>query len=1009
MKPVRLNLTAFGSYPGEEFVDFEALSGHGLFVVTGPTGSGKSTLFDAMTFALYGTVPGDRLDHVRSHHARPDAITGVDLTFDTSEGRFCVRRTAKYERAKQRGTGVTTVQATAALYRVVSDGSLFGRLEPMASRPQEVNRRCEELVGLSAQQFQRVVLLPQGQCAEFLMAETAARRGLLQQLFGTHLYERATTLARDRVAAQGVLLDECERNIDGHRRSAAGAVTELRRLLGTEADAGADSPERDNPAADTTIEHLRARLDQFAPLVDHHRVATEAAAAEVERLHTLHLAADHDAQRWDRRLALLARAAVLDTDRDAAETADRRRIDARRAVPVIRAADDLGRAEADHRTAVDQVVDGRRRLLRDAAGAGVPGTHDELDVTLTTPLADLMVALAAQRAELEGRLGDVRRLAEAEAEVERLGRAAGSATNELRRLEAEVERHHTAVGAISGELAVRSELARTIDGRAAVAKAAGHLITMRREWSELSSQADVATAAAADADATLHAVRNAFLASVAPHLAASLVDGDPCPVCGSAEHPAPAHQRTTDAVGRDELDAAQRRRDERNDRLNKVILRLAHQFDQLGDHATTDMAILLADQRRATALLHEAHEAEIDVQRLDLQRAQTEKAIAEADDELPGVRTRHHRAQADLDRAVAGVADSREQLGARDPREHVAELDRRMVRLRDATNSASRIGRLEQQRDAHQGAVGLAQRQVTTILGEQGFDDEESAVAVALAPDELARLEHLVDTWRRDRHDVDGRLAALAADGPLPDERPDVDTAAGALIAVRHDVDARARRQAQLDMRLDHAVAELAAARQLHDATVELRAGYETAQTVFAVCNGDNSRRVQLETWVLAGELDRVTDAANGHLARMTASRYTLRRDEPSGVGNRRAGLDLVVDDADTGRPRPPTTLSGGEQFQAALALALGLADVVSQGGSGSGKVYEALFIDEGFGSLDADALDEAVDALLDLRATGRMVGVITHVDTMRRQLPVGIDVVKHPGGGSTVTQPLLR
>jgi exonuclease SbcC len=169
---------------------------------------------------------------------------------------------------------------------------------------------------------------------------------------------------------------------------------------------------------------------------------------------------------------------------------------------------------------------------------------------------------------------------------------------------------------------------------------------------------------------------------------------------------------------------------------------------------------------------------------------------------------------------------------------------------------------------------------------------------------------------------------------------------------------------------------------------------------------------VQLETWVLAGELDRVTAAANVHLARMTRHRYALRRDEPSGVGARRSGLDLVVDDADTGRPRPPSTLSGGEQFQASLALALGLADVVSQGGHGtpsgygeqsSAAVHEALFVDEGFGSLDAEALDEAVDALIELQATGRTIGVITHVEAMKRQLPVGIEVRRLAGAGSTL------
>jgi exonuclease SbcC len=156
---------------------------------------------------------------------------------------------------------------------------------------------------------------------------------------------------------------------------------------------------------------------------------------------------------------------------------------------------------------------------------------------------------------------------------------------------------------------------------------------------------------------------------------------------------------------------------------------------------------------------------------------------------------------------------------------------------------------------------------------------------------------------------------------------------------------------------------------------------------------------------VLAGELDRVTDAANVHLARMTNGRYQLHRTDDAGHRGKQAGLDLTVFDSHTGRTRPPATLSGGEQFQASLALALGLADVVSLGGTGSGRRFEALFVDEGFGSLDPDALDQAVDALHQIHAAGRMVGVITHVEAMKQQLPTGVEVRRRPDGrGSTVT-----
>ena len=193
-----------------------------------------------------------------------------------------------------------------------------------------------------------------------------------------------------------------------------------------------------------------------------------------------------------------------------------------------------------------------------------------------------------------------------------------------------------------------------------------------------------------------------------------------------------------------------------------------------------------------------------------------------------------------------------------------------------------------------------------------------------------------------------------------------------------------------------------------HDSLVagsgSVRVDHERAERAYAVCNNGGALSMSLKRWVLTRELDRVTAAANVHLRHMTAHRYSLQRRGQVTDGRRSFGLDLEVLDATTGLPRSTTTLSGGEQFQASLALALGLADVVSHGGSASGKRFEALFVDEGFGSLDPQALDDAIEALHQLHSTGRMVGAITHVEAMKQQLHVGIAVTRLPdGGGSTL------
>ena len=185
-------------------------------------------------------------------------------------------------------------------------------------------------------------------------------------------------------------------------------------------------------------------------------------------------------------------------------------------------------------------------------------------------------------------------------------------------------------------------------------------------------------------------------------------------------------------------------------------------------------------------------------------------------------------------------------------------------------------------------------------------------------------------------------------------------------------------------------------------------ARYELLDRVASRCEGKGQSKISLETWVLAGELDRVIAAANVHLQRMTSARYRLERTDEAGHGGRQAGLDLAVRDSFTGRSRPPASLSGGEQFQTSLSLALGLADVVSHGGVASGRRFEALFVDEGFGSLDPDALENAMTALEEIQKAGRMVGVITHVEAMKDVLPIGIRVDRLPGdrGSTLVVRP---
>jgi exonuclease SbcC len=289
-------------------------------------------------------------------------------------------------------------------------------------------------------------------------------------------------------------------------------------------------------------------------------------------------------------------------------------------------------------------------------------------------------------------------------------------------------------------------------------------------------------------------------------------------------------------------------------------------------------------------------------------------------------------------------------------------------------------------------------------LAASPFTSVDEAQAVALDPEELARLEaKIVDFDTRDT--ANQTLLSENLKLELPEVRPD---------ATELDVSAQAARAAaekasgavsQIAGHLDFAKSNLTAARTINEGSEVAFERSNSLQTLAKTCDGQGPKRIALETWVLAGELERVAAAANHHLQKMTNGRYRIERSDDSGHGGRQSGLDLRVLDAHTGASRRPGSLSGGEQFQASLALALGLADVIGHGGNANGRVFEALFVDEGFGSLDPDSLDQAVDALTHIQASGRTVGVITHVEAMKENLAMGIRVDRLPNGkGSTLT-----
>jgi len=980
MRPVRLEFTAFGSYPGHESVDFDALAGLGLFLVTGPTGAGKTTIFDAMTYALYGKVAGDRPVDVRSHHATAEP-TSVTFTFDVDGRLYRVERSPEQERAAKRGKGSAVEKASAALYEQVE-----GRWVGLETKATDTTRKCIELVGLDAEQFQKVMLLPQGKFAEFLLEGTDNRQKLLRKLFGTALYDQAVYRLKDRRDDLGRAVSDIDVQIEYHRRIAQRAAGEIGEHLGVESPFAVD--------ATPTVDEVVAVVDSWKAVEQERKVTADAAAGFAQQARAACESATSELERFERYRELTAQLALLEGRQADIAAIEARVTAARLATPVVAAAD-----RAHQRATELQQADTASTQAR----AAVVTAAETLGVTLPASPSEASVALAQLKAEAEALLERFDAASTARATTARCAaayqaaeHAEAAASEQCVQLDAALvdhgERHKALLpiadrcGALDAEL---EQVKRQAHDRA----------TLAALETEIDERYERTVAAAADAQ---H-LRQAYHLGAAVRLAAELQPGEPCAVCGSTAHPRPASGPDDSSVPTlAEVDAAAHASQHAAAAHSKVAGAVETLRAAMGEAVHRSVDELDAAVKAVSAELASA-----------MQARTTRDALADRMKDLTQQLATQRNRHTDTVAALAAAKEAHDQATTREAQmqQAVDGVDESSVRSRhhQAGEGLAGVPTWEHAANAltsAQASATDAESALATELSTHGFTDADAARGVWLPAAEVDALSAEVESWKGQCASTATGLAELERLG-VPAEAPDVDVLghhADTAEAEARELTRRLTLNQQRRTDLQQAVHEIA--RIVGDAGA-VRDELALVKRLYASCSGTDGHRVSLESWVLAGELERVAAHATVHLQRMSKGRYELLRVDSAGNRRAKAGLDLMVLDAHTGKPRQPSTLSGGERFQASLALALGLADVISQGGAGSGRVFEALFVDEGFGALDPDALDDAIEALQQLHASGRMVGAITHVEAMKQSLRTGIEVRQRSDGrGSTLVQP---
>ena len=1008
MKPIRLTLQNFGPYAGEPVVvDFQELDP--VFLICGDTGAGKTSLFDGMCYALYGEPLGTRSDKsLRSNVAREGESTLAEFEFEVRGTRYLARRSPNWFTPKLRGGG----------FRSEEIHLLLAKGEVLAARTRDMTERVEAILGLTHGEFAKILVLPQGEFQRFLEMNTADREGILQKLFPIQEHKRLTDLAKARAEQSRRTLQ----GIQSQLKEAAGEAAldeaqgearalELEERLRTSVQDEAEALK----LRDAALERLREGRSLAQAFAEQDRLRQDEAAFQAAR--TQRDALDQEFQLARRAAACEGQVTRLADTQTALDQAQAEQSSTR---------NQLGEAKARRgslQPALDALPERQRRLEalkgQDALGG------KQLD--------DLTEIGKAWRASQEA----ARKLAGAEAVLATRDQEAAAAKQCIEALDAVEAERGLLQARLDGLAPLKGKMDR-LQGDAGTVRAWPEL--ERQLEAEVASGAMAASAAAAtlrDEEARVERLRLHRESNLAAALAASLGEGDPCPVCGSSHHPRLARPAAESDPASWTLEPP---------RVGAAFRTAAQTAQE--EHARSGQALALARAafEAASGRLGEAGwtgAGAFDAARDELERQERalRAEIKQRVDQLAGrgrwVQQRETAATAldaarqarDLARDASTTAQAQRDtlqtslgLVIEDPEQ--AYRDARRVqddRRREIQRTERELQELASRREAaDQAILGCAQTlsslaelvgkaletrrkaadSLLEALARQEFGTPEAQAEARRGPERMAEIE------RRRQQDAaeETRRSALLEDLARRldgQSRPDLERL-GALAAAANAgfaAAAAARQesasalQAFQERRLR--VQELV--REMERLTQENANLHRLAEEL----EGNNSRRLRFSSWALAWWLDRVLEQSTHRLETLSGGRYRFKLRSEINDGRRAAGLEIDVYDAYANGTRGVRSLSGGEKFLASLALALGLAEVIQS--RGGGIELDAIFIDEGFGSLDGETLEQAM-AVLDERGQGRMVGLISHVEGMKQDIPCQIRVRRHAGGSRIET-----
>ncbi|QYJ87448.1 SMC family ATPase [Shewanella mesophila] len=1010
MRPLNLTMTAFGPFASEQIIDFNTLGKNPLFLINGPTGAGKTTILDAICFALYGKTTGDEREgsQMRCDMADDELLTEVSFTFELGQHQYHIRRVPEQPRAKKSGDGYTLQKPEAQLICFHSDGS---EVLLVAAKVSEATAQIEQLTGLDVDQFRQVMVLPQGKFRELLMADSKAREKIFSQLFQTHIYRKIEDKLKQQALGIKKEVEAMRNRRDGVLQGAEldnddALSDELKALAPELASATAKKVDTDKQ-----VQQVSQQLEQAKQLTDEF--------SALAQLKLLARQLDEQKTQIDQQQQQLfagRSAKLLQPVYQAAES---------RQLELTQASEQQQKSQAHQQQSQDSL----NRSL--AAIEKLPNLEAQQQQTLAT--AQQRRTLLPQLKQLEQLKAHVAQSQQQMLNAEQQGKQTKTKLAQLTDEKLAAQARVPKLKAHSQQLLILQQqisdtkhhlqfFAQWLRGHSEIEQINARLVAAKERGAQLKEQHQARQVHSQTLTLRWHQGQAAILA-------AKLSVGEACPVCGSLEHPQLA--RSEQILPTDEeREAAQvneqsalteltsARSDYRQliEKLKDVEQRNHELSEQLPDIDSLTQAGLETALGQLEREFAEANKAQQQLADIESHLAAVQQQEQQLNQQLDQEREQYRQ----LEKQFNESAGQLKQLQAAIPQELVdlAALEQEIAKLeQDAAQLKLQISSLREQHtqaeqqlasaaaqlqsandtwaranEQHQLAVSEFERQLQTSK----FDSLSAFKVAILTDDSIAALEQEIKQYEQRCITNQANIAQLEtklADCTQPDIAA-ITEAKSQLETVQQNV---LNQWQQLSGRMRQLEQTTEQLKSLDAHSKKLEKQYGVVGTLSDVANGNTGNKISLQRFVLSVLLDDVLLEASHRLQLMSKGRYRLLRKEDRAKGNKASGLELEVEDAYTAKVRSVATLSGGESFMAALSMALGLSDVV-QAYAGGIKL-DTLFIDEGFGSLDQDSLELAIRTLMDLQSAGRMVGVISHVTEMKEQIGSRIDIVKSAMG----------